>query len=274
MTVFVEPRLSLEYKLSERVGVKAAWGLYHQAPVAEDLSSVFGNPALASAKGNHWLFGFQFHLSDTVSEEMTFFYSTSNDLAVRNSATTLPTAEALVSTGLGRVFGGQILLRKELSSRFFGWLSYTLLRSERAAAEGEPYHLFDFDQTHVLTAVASYDLGRDFEIGVRGRYASGYPRTPVTGTYSDTVTDSTSPRFGPQNGIRIPGFFQADVRLSKKFRLPGSIIEAYVDSRERHQPKEPRGDRVRQRLQRAPLHDRAPASCPWPACGGHGELEQ
>ena len=34
------------------------------------------------------------------------------------------------------------------------------------------YHLYDFDQTHVLGAVASWDIGAGFEVGGRFRYAT------------------------------------------------------------------------------------------------------
>ena len=121
------------------------------------------------------------------------------------------------------------MLRKELSSRVFGWLSYTLLRSERATQEGAPYRLFDFDQTHVLTALASLDLGYEIELGARVRYSTGYPRTPVIGVYGDSRGRPFQPRFGAQNSIRIPSFFQADVRISKSFHLGRTVLEAYFD---------------------------------------------
>jgi hypothetical protein len=168
-------------------------------------------------------------VSETVSVETTAFYSSSDNLAVRNPAEQPELARALVDSGIGRAYGTQILIRKELSAHFFGWLSYSILRSERATAEGAPFRLFDFDQSHVLTALASYDLGRGFEVGVRFRYATGYPRTPVARTYLDSRTGSIVPLFGPQNSIRIPAFAQADLRIAKRFALGATSMEAYLD---------------------------------------------
>ena len=36
----------------------------------------------------------------------------------------------------GRIYGGTLLVRQQLSKYLFGWLSYSLLRSERATVAG------------------------------------------------------------------------------------------------------------------------------------------
>ncbi len=93
--------------------------------------------------------GTNFKLRDDVSLEEVVFYSHSSDLAVRSDSTTPRLAQALVQEGQGRAYGVQVLLRKELSARFFGWISYTLMRSERLDHPNGEYRLFDYDQTHV-----------------------------------------------------------------------------------------------------------------------------
>ena len=139
------------------------------------------------------------------------------------------TAQALVNGGEGRSYGVQFLLRHELAKGFFGWVAYTILRSERKDAASDAYRLFDFDQTHVLTALASYDLGKGFDIGVRGRYASGYPRTPVVDSYFDSRSATYQPVLGAKNSIRIPEFVELDVRLAKRFKFQSSALEIYLD---------------------------------------------
>jgi hypothetical protein len=138
-------------------------------------------------------------------------------------------AQALLSTGIGRSRGVQFLLRKQMGKKFFGWVTYTLSQSERATSAGAPYYPYGFDQTHVLSAVASLDLRWGFELGGRFRYTTGYPRTPVTGTYFDVKSGTYEPFFGPINSIRIPDFVQLDVRLSKRFAIAQSTLETYLD---------------------------------------------
>jgi hypothetical protein len=190
---------------------------------------VFGNPTLGLESGEHLLGGVAVGSPDVVSFEMTAFHVTSSDLAVRSLLPSPLLAEALVGTGIGRTRGVQVLVRKQLAKRLFGWITYTLSKAERAKAPDQPYYPYDFDQTNVVTAVASYDLGGGFEVGNRFRYATGYPRTPVTGAYFDVKSGAYEPFFGQLNSIRIPPFVQLDVRVSKHFKLGESAVEAYLD---------------------------------------------
>jgi TonB family protein len=226
----IEPRLSVRWSPVPALTWKVGWGLYHQPPAPADLSAVFGDPTLGLESAEHLLAGVTVGTPDVVSFEMTAFRVTSQDLDVRSALPSPTVAQALLSTGIGRTRGIQFLLRKQVGKRFFGWLTYTLSKSERANAEGDPYYAYDFDQTHVLGAVASYDLGGGFEVGGRFRYATGFPRTPVVGSYLDGKTGAYEPLFGALNSIRIPAFWQVDVRMSKRFTLGrGTALEAYLD---------------------------------------------
>ena len=227
--IALEPRLSARYALSPRVSFKAAYGEYRQPPLAEDLSPVFGNSLLGASSARHLLAGGAFQLTQALGLETTVFYTRSQGLAARNPIASPLIAEALVDIGQGRSYGAQFLVRQNLSHGFFGWVAYTLLRSERRDRPDEPYRLFDFDQTHVLTALASYDLGRGFDIGGRVRYATGYPRTPVIGAYYDARRDLYEPVLGARNSTRIPDFVELDVRLAKRWSLGASELETYLD---------------------------------------------
>lgn len=225
----LQPRLSLRHRFGDYLMLKGAWGVYRQPAPAEDLSSVFGNPLLGTANATHYLLGAESELGRKVHVEAAGFLSVSEHLSVRNPLPSPSVAEALVAEGQGRSYGMQVMVRRDLGGGFFGWLAYTLLRSERRLTSSHPWRLFDYDQTHVLTALASYDLGSGFEVGARARVASGYPRTPVVDTYYDSRRDQYEPILGRQNSIRIPYFFQLDARLSKRWKFSGNEIEAYLD---------------------------------------------
>lgn len=228
--VSVEPRLMIDYRPVEVLSLKGGGGLYRQPPPADDLSAVFGNPQLTVARGAHLLFGAGLQVVKSVRVEATVFRTTSTDLGSRNPSTAPRVSEALVQSGYGRTLGAQFLVRKEkLESPLYGWVAYTVSRSERRATKNGEWRLFDLDQTHVLTAVASYELGGGFEFGVRARVASGFPRTPVVGAYYDTSRGRYEPLLGELNTIRIPTFYQFDARVSKSFALPTSDLEIYLD---------------------------------------------
>jgi TonB family protein len=225
----VQPRLSIRYQMSDRVSFKAAYGVYGQAAQPEELSSVFGNPLLENASATHWLAGGAFQLTKTLALETTVFHSRSQGLVVRNPISAPRVAEALIDNGEGRAFGSQFLLRQDLTGGFFGWIAYTLLRSERLDRPHGNWRLFDFDQTHVLTALAAYDLGAGFDVGARVRYASGYPRTPVVGAFYDARRDAYSPILGAHNATRVPDFVQLDLRAAKRFDIAKTKMEVYLD---------------------------------------------
>ena len=225
----VEPRISARFAITPQIAVKAAFGLYHEPPSGEDLSAVFGSPKLGLSEAEHYVVGGAVKVTRSLDVEVTGFLSESQDLVVRSSAPSPYLADALVQDGVGRSYGAQVLLRQQQIGPFFGWISYTLMRSERQDHPGLDYRLFDYDQTHVFTALASYDLGRGFEAGMRFRYATGFPRTPVTGSYFDSLTDAYQPQFGAHNSIRIPPFYAVDVRLSKHFKIGKTQAEVYLD---------------------------------------------
>jgi hypothetical protein len=137
--------------------------------------------------------------------------------------------QALVAEGQGRAYGQQILIRQQVGQRFFGWISYSLVRSQRRSSEDGDYRLSDYDQTHVLTALATYDIGAGFEVGARVRYATGFPRTQVVDAFYDVRRDQFQPVFGAHNQLRIPAFFAVDLRGAKKFSIGDTTLDVYVE---------------------------------------------
>ncbi len=225
----VEPRLALRWAASSLLDLRAAYGRYHQPASAEDLSAVFGNPTLPTAAADHLLVGSSLHLLSKTSLETTAFHVWQTDLVVRNSATSPLLAEALSAAGSGRSYGVQVLLRQSLAAHVSGWISYAIVRSERRDTPDGALRPSDYDQSHVLTGIGTWDLGKGFDVGARVRFATGFPRTPVERALYDARRDAYTPVFGPKNSDRIPAFFQVDLRGSKRFTLPRGELEAYLE---------------------------------------------
>lgn len=225
----LEPRLALLGDPHERVSLRAATGLYRQNPAPEDLSAAFGNPALTSARALHVVAGGAVALTKTLSLDLTGFFTRSTGLAMRSAdAAPLP-AQALESSGRGRAYGLQVMLRQGEWKSLFGWVAYTFMRSERRDRPGEIWRLSDYDQTHVLTALAGYRLPKGFELGARFRLASGFPRTAVSDAWFDATRNLYQPQFEAHNGERLPLFVQLDARLAKQFRFAESTLDLYLE---------------------------------------------
>jgi hypothetical protein len=227
--VLPNPRLQVAWRVVPRLSLTLGGGVYGQPPDPEDMSPVFGNPRVNVSRALHASAGASFRLRPTLSFEAVGFYKRLDDLVARSASPSPPVAEALVQTGQGRSYGGQLLLRQELSRGFFGWVTYSLIRSERRDGPDRSWRLFDYDQTHVLALLASYDFGHGFELGGRFRYTTGMPRTPVTGAFLNSRTGYYEPIFGAQNSERIPAFYQIDLRAEKGFTMGREKLSVFVD---------------------------------------------
>ena len=140
-----------------------------------------------------------------------------------------PDDPVLTNDGRGRAYGGEVLVRQQLWRNLFGWVAYTLSRSERQDHPGEDWHRYLYDQTHILTLLASYHLPRGFQVGGRFRYVTGDPYTPVVGAYFDSNADLYAPIYGPPFSARLPAFNQLDLRVDKVWTFDRWRFSAYLD---------------------------------------------
>jgi outer membrane receptor protein involved in Fe transport len=131
--------------------------------------------------------------------------------------------------GSGRIYGVEVSAEAHTQSNGMFYLAYTLSRSERKDGPGQPYHIFEHDQTHILSLVASQPLGHGWEIGARFRLISGNPTTPVTGSIYDARSGVYVPSYGPVNSERNPLFHQLDLRVEKVWKLSPVTLAAYLD---------------------------------------------
>jgi TonB-dependent Receptor Plug Domain/Gram-negative bacterial TonB protein C-terminal len=116
----------------------------------------------------------------------------------------------------GQAFGGEFMLRRNLTKRLSGWVSYTLSRSTREGPRPNELSSKDtvtfvdaFDRTHVVSVVVAYDLGRRWRAGARFVAYTGLP-------YSNTRDFIP---LAPYNDQRMPAFYRFDARLEKRWRL-------------------------------------------------------
>jgi hypothetical protein len=220
LELFAEPRLQIAWRATDRLRIFAAAGLHHQPPAPEDLSAVFGAPTLTSSSATHFTAGASFRASSPLSLEATGYLRRLDDLATRSNLPTPVLAQALTQFGTGRSYGAQLVARWQGRGPLGGFVSALLSRSERQDAPGVATRRFDFDQPLSLTAAASYRWERCV-FGARLRYASGFPRTPVVGSFFDAQQGRAEPVFGAQNSIRLPAFVSLDLSASRSFDLGG-----------------------------------------------------
>jgi len=256
----VDPRLTVRYRLLDRdlpdvkpgsddsaLWLKGSAGVYHQPP-----RFVLPLPGLDMMPLKYGLLkSYQASLGAEVplrerfqlSVEGYFNYMdpTIFDLSVNQATAGTPAQRTFLPTSIpipvmdaqefidrltkpqtGRAYGLEFLLRRQSKTGVFGWISYTLSRSERyrvvtpqdpsqpTTAGWVPY---DFDRTHLVNVVAGLPLPRNWDVGIRGQYQSGRPTT-VTSVY---------------NGGRNDGFVRIDLRVDKRAVYRRWLLDFYVD---------------------------------------------
>ncbi len=226
-------RLSGRYRVRENQTVKAALGNYSQSPqpIGQVIHKTWGDPSMPTTKAAQYLAGYEWRITDLINADVQCYFNRQWDVPrMADEQDLVKNPNALwLSNGKGRMKGVEVMLRRENNGRFFGWLAYTLSRSERWYPNEKKYLPFPDDETHHLQLVASYHLKREWDIGCRIRYVTGKPTTPVLEVVEDEQYNYFQPIYGEENTGRMSPFFQLDVRIDKKFVYKHWMFSTYLD---------------------------------------------
>ncbi|MBX3259395.1 MAG: TonB family protein [Labilithrix sp.] len=219
-----QPRVVARQDLTKefpRTTLKGGLGRFTNPPAPQETNPAFGVPGTRSIIANHYGFGGEQEITRQIEVSSEAFYRQYDGVIVQGRG----------NVGEGRAYGIETLVRYKPDARFFGFVAYTLSRSVRRDSPDEPERLFNFDQTHILTAIGSYRLGGGWEIGARFRLVSGNLRTPQTYGFFDNNVGAYVPGMSyPPYGTRNPMFHQLDIRLDKTWYFQEGVkMSAYLD---------------------------------------------
>jgi TonB family protein len=209
VSVAPEPRVNVRFELSDELALRHDLGVAHQAasfaipvPGFQATSEQGLQRALQSSSG------LEMKLFDDISASVSVFqnvlFAGSDALGVSQ----LDNADVSVDADSDRVtshsYGLELYIRRSLTRRLGGFVSYTLSRSLRSLGRLEGPS--SFDRTHVLNFALAYDLGRAWRAGTRLMMYTGIP------------AEVAYPK-AAQNPPRSPPFYRIDWRLEKRWRL-------------------------------------------------------
>lgn len=241
-----DPRIATRLQvIPDALIIKAATGWYHQPPQPQEALGLGTASTVGFERSWSTTFGWEQRLTDAIHYDVDVFYRQMTDLVILDSAFAGFGSSPFVNGGEGRAYGVEIMARHDPVGRFFGWVSYTLSRASRRdpdeCVEGtEPqnkllgtgpcWFRFDFDQTHIFSAQAGYDLPLDFGISAQVQYVTGNPASNFNAGIFDADTDSYQGfRIGQLNTDRLPPFFQTSLRIDKLWTFRKWQLETYVD---------------------------------------------
>jgi len=244
-----DPRLTVRYKLADRhvpelsqgsddnaIWLKGAVGIYHQPPrfvlplpgfdtmplkygLLESIQTSLGIETPLYEHFSASLEGYFAYMNPTIFDLTvnSQTLNTTGNTSLTTTTTTPPQTTAqdilnrLAAPHTGRAYGVEALIRRDSKSGLFGWLSYSLSRSERF--RDSSWVAYDFDRTHLVSLVAGLRLPRNWDLGVRFQYQSGLPATTTAG----------------YNTARASGYDRVDLRVDKRAVWQGWMLDFYVD---------------------------------------------
>lgn len=259
---YLSPRLSLNYKFTPKISLKAAWGRYYQflsqitfvnhihAGLEDDYWQLGGQDGMTVPKSDHYLLGLAYQTPLFLIDVETYYKSAYNLPYLyqpENEKFTGSVDPALVTTGSSHTWGVDIILQRKVG-KYTGWLSYSLNEVSYQFNEindSEPFSAPQ-DIRHQIKSVNQLRLGK-WDFSLTWLYASGRPFTaavlPEDGARQlrndphaqrempnrseDIMLGGLDPNQfflmpGETNAERLPAYHRLDLGVSYSFRLAES----------------------------------------------------
>ncbi|MHB9035661.1 MAG: TonB-dependent receptor [Armatimonadota bacterium] len=181
------PRLGLSYAADDRSAWKTSWGKYSRFISARDVQVVYfspddpsigeaHNPGMAASDpqtSDNFELTYEKQATDTLAWRATFFNNEYNNLSDY-----LPLEDGtwrFTNLGQGKSNGLEINVRKKMSDKWQGWLSYTYANTKSNRADqglNDQMYYTSWDQRHTVSLIADYQNG-GWSHSLRADYGSG-----------------------------------------------------------------------------------------------------
>ena len=237
--LYFDPRIGIKYHYSDNIALKGNWGIYHQFLTTannqdENLRLVelwLGIPKEKPASiSQHVIAGIEYMSPRNIFYRMEIYQKDFNNLLTLKQENT-NTVEGTSSDSTTNEFWdtrgnsqGVELLIKKSSGKFNGWFGYTFSKT-KYYTEPSGWHYPNFDRTHTLNIVASYELNSDLELSVAVTQSSGNPYTNILGRVYDWEQNLYSETYwypmdsyiiGEKNTERYDDYFRFDIGMTRK----------------------------------------------------------
>jgi hypothetical protein len=207
----VEPRMRLDYQITDNMLTYVSAGRYSQLPQLREMIEVLGNPNLTTVKADHYVWGITQALGGKWQWSTDVYYKNMSDVVI--SAEQDSTAVNYSNGAEGSAYGVEFLIRKDLTDRWSGWASLSLSESDRTrSATGETVN-FQYDKPILFNLVANRLVGKSWVMGFRWNYQSGGRYTPVVDLLpSSSHAGIFEPVYGKLNSEQYPDYHRLDFR--------------------------------------------------------------
>ena len=244
------PRLSASYELTESINLNANIGRYAMQPAYTTLGYRDQNNVLVNQNenlrytiSNQAIAGVEFLKGSDLRLTVEGFYKQYQyyPLSVEEGISTASKGtgfgqvgdEAIVSTGKGRAYGMEFLLKIMQMKNMNLTATYTLFWSE-FTDNNNRYLPSTWDTRHLVNLIASYKLPNDWNIAGRWRFSGGAPYSPINMSLSEQksawdISNLPYIDYDNFNSLRLKPNHQFDIRIDKEFYFKKWLLNLYTD---------------------------------------------
>lgn len=226
-----QPRISGRYQLNDAWTLTGAVGRHNQFIrefrfIADEL----GNPDLKQPDAIHYVAGLEHQYHDSLSAKFEVYYKDIDNLIAANSKYTglssSPNVEPYLNIASGHAYGAELLINKNLTDKWYGWLSVAYSKTKRQNDVTKTEIDYELDRPWIVNLVATYQKNAKTSYGFKWRYQSGSLVTPINGATpfdangnplpADTNIKDVyiyDPIEGAPNSDRLSAYHRLDFRL-------------------------------------------------------------
>jgi outer membrane receptor for ferrienterochelin and colicin len=242
----ISPRLSLSYRLHPKWDVNASVGTYFKIPPYTILGYLDNNGVAVNKNSDyiqstHYVLGTQFLPRNDLRFTFETFYkryrnypvSLRNGISLANQGAeyTSVGSEPVLSIGEGQTYGFELFVQQKLVNKLFYVASYSYVVSEFSGLN-EQLISSSWDNRHLLSLTFGYKLKRDWDLGLKYRYAGGSPYTPFdlqTSQQNYLALGTGIADYSRLNTERLNAFSQLDFRVDKRINFSRTALNIYID---------------------------------------------
>lgn len=216
-----DPRLSVVYKISKNSFIKGATGIYHQNPSLQYFAQ--GNTtSIKPEQAIHYILGYEYNRENDYILRVESYYKDYTNLISYD-----PYSYLTASVGTGTAKGVDVFLKVRLKPKFNGWISYAYTDSKRKQYDAAGLTPADYDITHSMSIVGTYNLSDRLTVGASYKISTGKPFTPVTGSILDPNNNVYIPLYAERNSERFPTYQRVDLNAQYIFALFNRFAVAF-----------------------------------------------
>ena len=219
-----EPRISLNYLMSEKSSVKVSYNRMAQY-LHLLTNSTAGQPTdtwipstsniKPSIVTQYALGYFRNFASDSYEFSIEAYYKDMKNIIDYEDGTNVilnENIEAYILPGKGRSYGTELFLKKK-SGPLNGWISYTLAKTENRidGINNSQWYPSKYDKAHSLSVVVNYQFKKRTTLSAVWIYYSGNAVTFPSGKYE--FNNRQLPYYTERNGYRMPVYHRLDLNL-------------------------------------------------------------